>query len=262
MLNKIGIGRTAEVYDYEQGKVLKLFYKYIADEIINTEYNNTKLIESMCIPSAKCFDLIIYDDRKGLILEKINGLSIMKTMEMHPMRSISYAIPLARTHYQIHKPVLAKFPNNKEQLTLRIRDAKILSTNIKNKLYEYIQSLDDDNILCHSDFHPENVIINNNKYIVFDWSTATIGNKYSDVAHTNLLLRYGVSPDTKNKIELYITNKVRNSFADKYLNEYIKIANCNKEDIYKWDIPHMASMLNDIMSDNTKDYFIQRIESL
>jgi thiamine kinase-like enzyme len=261
-MNKIGIGRTAEVYDYEPGKVLKLFYKNIADEIITTEYNNNRFIESLGIPSAKCFDIIQYDDRKGLVLEKISGLSMMKTMEMHPLKSISYAIPLARTHYQIHKSVSAKLPNNKEQLILRIRNVNILSTNIKNKIYDYIQSLDDDSILCHSDFHPENIIINNNKFIVFDWSTATIGNKYSDVAHTNLLLRYGVSPDTKNIIELYITNKVRNSFADKYLNEYIKIANCNKKDIYKWEIPHMASMLNDIMSDKTKDCFIQRIESL
>lgn len=261
MLNKIGVGRTAEVYDYDVGKVLKLYFKEVPDEIINTEYNNNKIIESLGILSAKCFDVITYENRKGLVLEKLNGISMMKAMKLNPMKSISYAISLAKVHNQIHKTVSVQLPDNKDQIIQRINNVEILTKSTKNKLHDYINKLDNGNTLCHSDFHPENVFITNNDYFVFDWSTATIGNRFSDVAHTNLLLRYGVSPDTNNKIELFITNKVRNSFADKYLNEYIKISKCNKDDINKWEIPHMASMLDDVMSENTKTFFIKRIEA-
>jgi len=260
MIQKIAIGRTAEVFNYGDGKVLKLFFENISNEAINIEYRNNKIIESLNIPSAKCFDIITYNNRKGLIIEKLDGLSMMKAMELNPLKSMSFAIPLAKAHYEIHKPLHEKLPNNKEQLYTRIDSVEMLSKNIKTKLYAYIESLNDDITLCHSDFHPENVFISNDKFIVFDWSTATIGNKFSDVAHTDLLLRYGVSPETKNPIELFITNKVRNSFADKYVNEYIKLSKCNKEDINQWKIPHMAAMLNDIFSKKTQLLFINQID--
>ena len=184
MIEKIGVGRTAEVYDYDEGRVLKLYFKDVSDQIIKTEYSNNKIIESLGIPSAKCFDLIMYEDRKGLLLEKLSGFSMMKAMKMHPMKSITYAIPLARVHNQIHKSVSAKLPDNKEQIIKRINNVEILSKQVKNKLYEYIKTLDNGNILCHSDFHPENVFISNNEYVVFDWSTATIGNN-AVVSDTN-----------------------------------------------------------------------------
>jgi thiamine kinase-like enzyme len=260
-MQKIGVGRTAEIFDYGNGKVLKLFYEGVSEETINTEYVNNRIIESLKIPTAKCYEVITYNNRKGLVIEKLTGFSMMKAMEMNPMKSMSFAVPLAKTHYQMHKPINERIQNNKEQLQTKISNVGILSNMVKAKLYAYIESLNNGNILCHSDYHPENVFISDDRYVVFDWSTATVGNKYSDVAHTNLLLRYGVSPDTKNPIELFITNKVRNSFADKYLEEYINQANCTEADIRQWEIPHMASMLNDVMSEKIEKYFVKKIES-
>ena len=37
-MKKIGTGRTAEVYDYKDDKVLKLFYSAFSDKIIEDEY--------------------------------------------------------------------------------------------------------------------------------------------------------------------------------------------------------------------------------
>ncbi len=260
MKTKIGVGRTAEVFDYDDGKVVKLFYENISDEEVNLEYSNNKILESLHIPSAKCFGIITYNNRKGLIMEKLNGLSMMKAMEAKPMSSMSFAVPLAQTHYELHKPIHVKLPGNKEQLFTKIASAGMLSNSTKNKLYSYINSLKDEAVLCHGDYHPENVFIADDRLIVFDWSTATIGNRFSDVAHTNLLLRYGVSPDTKNAIAVFITNKVRNSYADKYLKEYIQLSKCSKNDIYEWEIPVMAAMLNDFLSEKTALYFFKQIE--
>lgn len=193
-------------------------------------------------------------------MEKLNGYSMMKAMELKPMNSMSFAVPLAKTHYELHKPIQKKLPSIKDQLFTKINSIGMLSSSTKDKLYSYITSLKDEAVLCHSDYHPENVFITDDKLIVFDWSTATIGNRFSDVAHTNLLLRYGVSPDTKNAIELFITNKVRNMYADKYLKEYITLSKCHKNDIYEWEIPNMAAMLNDFLTEKTALYFLKKIE--
>lgn len=77
--------------------------------------------------------------------------------------------------------------NNREQLLRRISAVGFLSDKVKGSLYDYFHTLEEEYQLCHGDFHPENVFISDGKFVVFDWSTATIGSKYSDVAHTNLL---------------------------------------------------------------------------
>ena len=46
--------------------------------------------------------------------------------------------------------------------------------------------------LCHGDYNPSNVIINENgEYYVIDWSHATQGNASADAARTFLLLSMG-----------------------------------------------------------------------
>jgi thiamine kinase-like enzyme len=165
-------------------------------------------------------------------------------------------------HSSIHAIKNPGFTKNKDQLLQRIDVVNILSNPEKNKIMQYLKKLPEGESLCHGDFHPENVLLSNSKDFVIDWMTATQGNSCSDVAHTDLLLRYGVSPEEKHGIEKFITNMVRNKFADLYINTYLKITNVNRDSIKSWKLPNMASMLNDIMSNSTKEQFLREIRNL
>ena len=48
-MKRIGIGRTAEVYDHKDNKVLKLFYSTVNDKDIEYEYLITKSISAALI---------------------------------------------------------------------------------------------------------------------------------------------------------------------------------------------------------------------
>lgn len=61
--------------------MIKLLFDTTPDEVIGTEYANNQIIESLNIPTAKCFDMITYNQRKGLILQKLEGLLLIKTMQ-------------------------------------------------------------------------------------------------------------------------------------------------------------------------------------
>ena len=53
--------------------------------------------------------------------------------------------------------------------------AALLAEAEMQDLYKYIDCLPDGNILCHFDFHPNNIILSDNNYSIIDWMTACKG---------------------------------------------------------------------------------------
>ena len=66
----IGKGRTAEVYDYKDNKVLKLFYSTSNDKDIEYEYLITKNISNITSIVPKVYDVINVNNRMGIVYEK------------------------------------------------------------------------------------------------------------------------------------------------------------------------------------------------
>ena len=63
-------GNTAEVYLYDETKILKLFRKDFPLEIIATEFDVTKSISSELALAPKVFSVVEYKNRYGLLYEK------------------------------------------------------------------------------------------------------------------------------------------------------------------------------------------------
>ena len=80
--------------------------------------------------------------------------------------------------------------------------------------------------LCHGDFNPSNIIIDNNgKYHIIDWAHATQGNASADVAKTYLMFSMRGETD----------------IAEKYLNLFSEKSNIEKRNIQRW-IPIVAAI--------------------
>ncbi|MGL5352877.1 MAG: aminoglycoside phosphotransferase family protein, partial [Clostridium sp.] len=131
---------------------------------------------------------------------------------------------------------------------------------IKAELFKYIDKLPDGNILCHGDFHPDNVIVTKNKEIIIDWMTATKGNKLADIARTCVMLRFGVVPN-KSSIETKIINFGRNKLYEAYLNHYVKISGVTHEEIRMWELPVAAARLVEYLPKSEKDELVNFINA-
>ncbi|HEY5563690.1 MAG TPA: hypothetical protein VIK72_18370 [Clostridiaceae bacterium] len=64
----IGEGNTANVYEWEEGKVLKLFYKGYAKEAVEKEFHNAMAIRDMDFAKPKAYEIIFCEERMGIIL--------------------------------------------------------------------------------------------------------------------------------------------------------------------------------------------------
>nr|WP_269144227.1 aminoglycoside phosphotransferase family protein [Clostridium guangxiense] len=118
----------------------------------------------------------------------------MKVLSTNPWKLSKEAHRLTKLHKSIQQKIDFQLPKYTDRLKSSISKVDLLSDDIKEKLYNYIDTLPDDNILCHGDFHPDNILITKDNAIIIDWMTAAKGNPLADVARTSVMLKFGNVP--------------------------------------------------------------------
>lgn len=68
-------GRSAEVFQAGDGKVLKLFFDDYPREYAEKEYKNTKIVSELGCISMKVYEKVEKDGRFGFVMDFIDGVS-------------------------------------------------------------------------------------------------------------------------------------------------------------------------------------------
>lgn len=263
---KIGKGRTAEIFEWDENKILKLFNYGTEKDDVKREFKINRELVKHGMPVPHVFEMIEHDSRLGIIYERINGQTLTKLISSKPWKIPSAAKRFAEVHRRIQDNILYDIPRYKVKLIRSIDASNILDVNIKNNLFKYIEPLPEDEALCHCDFHPDNIIISDDKMVVIDWMTGAKGSLISDIARTSVILKFAVIQEEKSYIERSIINLLRQKFYAEYIKHYIKISNVKIEEIERWELPIAAARLNESIPDCEKeillDFVIKRIKEI
>ena len=184
-------GRTANVYDWQDGCILKLYHDWCPPDWAETELRTARAITEAGIPAPGVFELIELNNRRGIVYERIKGISMLRDMNTHPWTLLRHARTLAELHVRIHGLSVAGIQSYRDGLGYTIKRAPYLEDNLRQKALERLASLPDGDRVCHGDFHPGNVLITDQGPIVIDWVTACSGNPWADVARTSMILIIG-----------------------------------------------------------------------
>lgn len=263
--NKIGEGNTAEIFEYSNDKVLKLYREGMSIHACENEYNITRYINDCLGIAPRAYEIVRIDGRIGAVYEKIEGKNMLHHMVSNPINLKKEAHKLAKCHFEIHKPVNINIMSVKDKLKQDLSYVKELSEEEKNKIVLYMDKLPDDNKLCHFDFHPGNIIISDKKPVIIDWMTACKGDAAADVARTLLLLKYGQTEGVS-KVVKKIIKMLQEKLYLYYKEEYIRLSNCKEVYIERWILPVAAARLREWISDDEKaillDIVKKRMEKL
>jgi len=184
----IAIGGTAEIYDWEPGWILKLYFDRFGPGMANYERSIAAAICATGLPVPAVGEIINVDGRKGLLYQKCAGEQMGDDLARHPWRLVSYAIKLAELHAEMHtKPMQADVSPLRSKLEQKIRDAKPLPENLRTTALKALKTMPDGNRLCHGDFHLGNIMLGETQPIIIDWIDASIGSPLADVARTSIL---------------------------------------------------------------------------
>ena len=193
----IAEGRTAEIYLWDDQHVLKLYRDWCPPGWVEYEARIARLVYAAGIPSPEASEIVELDGRRGLIYQRLEGISMVQDLKARPWLLFQHARSLAELQCKIHEKSSVELPSYKDRLRYDIEEASHLTEGLRRKAIDLLDQLPDGQSICHGDFHPENVLITQSGPVVIDWMTACSGRPWADVARTSLILTIGVKTAAK-----------------------------------------------------------------
>jgi uncharacterized protein (TIGR02172 family) len=188
----IAQGRTAEIYNWDDGStILKLYHTWCPPNWIEHEAHVAQVIAAAGIPSPVVGEIVEVNDRRGIVYERVQGVSMLQELNAHPWTIFKHARALADLQFQFQQLSIPGLYSYHEGLKYTICRVPHLSDATRAKVLDLLKTLPDGKALCHGDFHPGNVIISPRGPIVIDWMTAASGSPWADVARTSMILSIG-----------------------------------------------------------------------
>ncbi|TVX94400.1 phosphotransferase family protein [Paenibacillus agilis] len=191
----IGQGRTADVYEFADGNVLKWYHESMPRAAVVEEYRVSQAVSATGVLTPKPLEMIEVEGRIGIVFQKVEGDTLLKQLASHPWRIGTLTRQLAELHVSIHQQ---KAPDALRQQKVVLRDsishAPYLTDDEKEQVLLELDALPAGDSLCHGDFHPDNVLVGRETWII-DWMTGMSGSPAVDTARTVLLLRLGTLPE-------------------------------------------------------------------
>jgi aminoglycoside phosphotransferase (APT) family kinase protein len=213
-------GRTADLYAWEAGQVLKLFHHGCTLQRVEHEAAITRAVCAAGLEVPVVDEVVEVSGRFGLVYTRVDGPSLLATLSRQPWTIGRAARLLATLHTTLHTYTIPALPSQRHSLTTRIQAATSLSPLLKEAVLHMVSTLPDDARLCHGDFHPGNVLMTVPGPVIIDWPDATSGNPMADVARTSLLLRVSeIPPGTPRR---WILASGRRWLHQRYLAHYFR----------------------------------------
>ncbi len=234
----IARGRTAEIYAWDEGWIVKLFHDWVSEEKIKYEARISHLIHTSGLPVPATGEIVNMNGRIGLIYQRIDGFPMWPDgLTAAPWRIFHFARRTAELHALIHdSPIMSEVPPQRERLINKIHDAVSLPADVRKKVLAALQKLPNDYRLCHGDFHPANILITVQKEFIIDWIDATLGNPVADVARTTIILLGAAARQIQQPFYKWVVHL----FHTIYLNHYFSLRPASKHEYALW-LPVVAA---------------------
>ena len=246
----ISQGNTAEIFEYDDGRVVKLYRSGLVDALCQHEYTVGCKVYAKTKMCPQVFEIVRIDGRSGIVFEKIDGPTMLKRIYKNIWLLKSESRKMGQYHIAVHQEIDG-LTSVKDKLTTDIQAVEALTKKEKAILIDYLTTLPDGNALCHFDFHPDNIMYKYGSPVIIDWMTACSGDALSDVARTGIILKYAVVPRVPSLVAKVIS-LFQNKVYEYYLKEYLRLSNCKIENVKRWELPIMAARLREWVSDEEK----------
>lgn len=189
----LGRGNTAEVLEWEEGKVLKLFYPQYRENALQ-EYANARLIQKLPLPAVACYGMLEWAGRPGILYERVDGPSL-QTQLFRSQDAQACAELLAGVHRQFLCRSLPAGHSYKDRLRGQILRAEGLSSQRRRRVLALLDGLPEGGALCHGDLHFDNVLMDGALPKVIDFMTVCRDDKRLDIARTAWMLDRAAVPE-------------------------------------------------------------------
>lgn len=223
-LKKVIAVRTSKTVYRDGDKAVKVFDEaYKKSEILNEALNQAR-IEETGLPVPKLLEVLKIDGKWAIVSEFIEGKTLQRLMDENPDKMDEYLNKFVDIQLEINNQKMPMLNKLKDKMNRKISQTDFDATT-RYDLHTRLEGMPKHDKVCHGDFRPSNVIIDNNgDYHIIDWAHATRGNASADAARTYLVL------NLRGDKEL----------AEKYLDLFCQKSDTAKQYVQKW-LPIVAA---------------------
>jgi len=217
-LDKIIAVRTAKTIYREGDKVIKLLGdEYLAPDVLS-EAHNLAAVEETALKVPKLVEVTKINGKWAIVWEYVEGTSLDRLMEKNKDKVQQYLERFVDIHIDMHRYSATRLPLLAEKMDRKIK-ASGLDATTRYELLGRLAGMLKHTKLCHMDFNPSNVIINEkDEAYIIDWSHAAQGNASADAAQTYLLF--------------WLSGNI--TMAEKYLALFCQKSDTAKQYVEKW----------------------------
>ncbi len=238
---KLGEGRTAEVFEWGEGKVLKLFRTRCPREWARHEAEVTRAVHAAGLPVPAVGYVVEVEGRPGIVCERVDGRSLRDQLVAAPWHAGWGGRVLAQLHKDLHACAApARLPGVREKIANAVAEVRRTLEDDGARVLAGLLALPDGSAVCHYDFHPDNVLGEGDHLRVIDWSNACSGPPAADVARTLLLLRSPYLPDDFPAALRPVVGGLKHWVAAAYASEYRRLTGIRQAEIDAW-LPALAA---------------------
>lgn len=241
---RLAEGRTAEVYSWEDGRVLKLFRPGF-ENLARLEAETARRVQAVVasgpgpeLPVPYLGETVAIGGRQGLVYARVDGPNLWEWIRRRPWRIPAAARLSADLHARMHALAAPGLSGLHGRLRDKIETAPALTGELRRNILAKLQALAEGNRLCHGDFHPLNLIVAANGPVVIDWVDATAGAPLADVARTWVIL--SALPRSTGSLQNRLQSASAQAFLSVYIRRYFELRPSGRAELARW-IPVVAA---------------------
>lgn len=236
----IATGRTAEVFAYGDDKVVKLLRPGFRRALITEEEAKVAAAHAAGAPAPKTYGTVEVSGRIGLVLDRIDGESMLDEASLDPFTLGRWGRVLGDIHAQSLVQSSHDLPRIADALAEKIARADITSAH-RRKALDVLAAAPEDDAVLHGDVHPGNIILTSDRPVLIDWVDATRGSPSADIARTLWLL----SPAT---VSAHVSGRrvittVQGMFRRAYFKRVLKATGVDRRVVDAWRLPVVAARI-------------------
>lgn len=201
----------------DNDKAVKVFdTTYPKSAVLNEALNHARVEETgLRIPKIQSVSNI--DGKWCINMEYISGQTMEQQLLDHFEKSSTLLEQFVSLQIEMHTKTAPLLNKLKDKLNTKIQQIAELSEATKYEILTRLDSMPKHTKLCHGDFTPSNIIMNDSGNYILDWSHATQGNASADTAITYL--------------KLALQNQ---DLADDYLNLFCSKSSTDLKYVQQW----------------------------
>ncbi len=187
---KIGNGVFADVHGWAPGQVVKLSKPGIPHWVFQHEARVTRAVFAAGGPAPEVLGEVTVDGRFGIVLPRFDGVTLNEAMRTGVVTHEQAGAILATLCHAVHQTTAPpEALSLRDAMNARLQLAgSALPERIINGVFALIEHVATDDVLCHSDLQPRNVIMTAQGPRLIDWLGATRAPAAYELAQCHVLL--------------------------------------------------------------------------